>query len=444
MPGASLSGSPSLVIVGISGALVMASQSARRAACALAKCTVPYVMDFVSRNPMDCPHRAPVACVGQNLRGHGAMSRSTENFFDDTFEQSIVKATIVEKYFDAWAAIITGAQNKYRNGGKIGYVDLFAGPGRYKTGAISTPLKVVERAIAKYRDRFVSIFNDKDEDNVGSLKREIEALAGYDTLLHKPKIWNSEVGEEIATKFASITKIPILAFIDPWGYKGLTLKLVDAFLRDWGCDCIFFFNYSRINAGLSNDKVKAHMDALFGEERAAELRTQLEPMGPQAREATIVDALARALKAYGHRYVLPFCFKNDQGTRTKHHLILVTKSFKGYEVMKEIMAKSSSGEDQGVASFTYCPADSTRQQLLFELNRPLDGLRAALLSDFAGKTLSMRQIYEAHSVDRPFLARNYKTVLKEMELAKQITTQGRKSSQGFADTIMVTFPKQRA
>ena len=244
--------------------------------------------------------------------------------------------------------------------------------------------------IEKYSDRLVSVFNDKSPENVSNLRAALEALPGHDKLTYKPQIWNEEVGDKIAKQFASMNKIPILAFIDPWGYKGLTLQLVEAFLKDWGCDCIFFFNYGRINAGLSNPKVKQHMAALFGEERAAELRMLLEPMAPAEREETIVEALAEALKSYGHRYVLPFCFKNEKGTRTKHHLILVTKHFKGYEVMKDIMAKSSSSNDQGVPSFAYCPADSLKQGLLFELSRPLDQLGAMLLSDLAGRTMSMR------------------------------------------------------
>ena len=60
-------------------------------------------------------------------------------------------------------------------------------------------------------------------------------------------------------------------FVDPWGYKGLSLRLINSVLKDWACECIFFFNYNRINMGLGNDAVKEHMDALFGEERAAEL-----------------------------------------------------------------------------------------------------------------------------------------------------------------------------
>ena len=111
--------------------------------------------------------------------------------------------------------------------------------------------------------------------------------------------------------------------------------------------------------------------------------------------------------------------------------------------MKEIMAKSSSSHDQGVPSFTFSPAVTSAQGFLFELNRPLDDLRAMLLKHFAGKTVKMRAIYMEHSVDRRYLAKNYKDVLKTMQKDGAITTSGRKSNHGFADEIMVTFPKKR-
>jgi hypothetical protein len=217
---------------------------------------------------------------------------------------------------------------------------------------------------------------------------------------------------------------------------------VNTFVKHWGCDCIFFFNYNRINAGLSNPAVHEHMCALFGAERARSLGESLEPMTPTEREATIVNELAVALKQHGARYVLPFCFKNETGKRTTHHLILVTKDFKGYDVMKDIMAKSSSSSEQGVPSFAYSPATSRQQRFLFELNRPLDDLRAMLLEEFGGKTNTMREIYEAHSVDRPYLARHYKDVLAALEREQIITTRGRKTKRGFADDILVTFPRR--
>ena len=76
--------------------------------------------------------------------------------------------------------------------------------------------------------------------------------------------------------------------------------------------------------------------------------------------------------------------------------------------MKEIMAKHSSEEHQGVASFGYCPA-STIHPVLFELNRPLDDLEGMLLNEFAGQTLTTVEIYDRHNVGRPYTMKNYKT-----------------------------------
>ena len=372
-----------------------------------------------------------------------------EDFFEETREQSVIKATIVEKYFDTWAGIITATQDRKGKGKgdkKIGYVDLFAGPGRYKSGAVSTPLRILEKAVSNpvYAERLVSIFNDKAPENVSILRTAIAAIHGIEKLKYQPNVWNEEVGDKIAARFESINLIPILAFIDPWGYKGLTLRLVEAFLKNWGCDCIFFFNYARINAGLGNDMVREHMDALFGGERAAALRIEMEGMSPGEREATIVENLTEALSAFGGKYVLPFCFKNDKGNRTKHHLILVTKHFKGYEVMKDIMARSSTAADQGVPTFTYCPADSNKQPTLFELNRPLDELKGMLLTDFAGRTMSMLDIYVSHSVGRRYIKKNYKETLAGLESSGLISTAGRKSKRGFADEIIVTFPQRES
>ena len=370
----------------------------------------------------------------------------SNKFFDESREQSAIKTTIVERYFDAWAAIIIGAQKaRPSRPQRLAYVDLFAGPGRYKDGAVSTPLRILQRALDRpdYRERLITVFNDKNEDNARTLERSIQGLPRIEELQNQPIIWNEEVGDKIAAQFREISTVPILAFIDPWGYKGLTLRLVDAFLKDWGCDCLFFFNYGRINAGLSNPMVHAHMAALFGEHRATALSSDLQGLSPQARESTIVNELAVALKQYGHRYVLPFCFKNESGRRTTHHLIHVTKSFKGYEVMKDIMAKTSSSEEQGVPSFSYSLADSRAQAMLFEFNRPVDDLQGMLLTEYAGRTITMRKLYEEHSVDRPFMARHYKEALSAMETSGDIEALGRRSSRGFADNIRVRFPPRR-
>lgn len=367
-------------------------------------------------------------------------------FFDETKEQSLVKATIVSKYFWAWAKVIIPTAKQYD--GKIAYIDLFAGPGRYKDRTKSTPLLVLEKAIddADMRQMLVTIFNDANEDNSRSLERAIKALPRIDTLKYQPKVHNYEVGEEIVKVFEEMRLVPTLFFVDPWGYKGLSLRLVNSVLKNWGCDCIFFFNYNRINMGLSNELVKAHMDALFGTERAASLRIQLKDLDRYERELTIVEELAQALKEMGGKYVLPFCFKDERGSRTSHHLIFVSKHFRGYEIMKGIMAGESSRVDQGVPSFEYSPAER-RYPMLFELSRPLDDLEKMLPIEFAGRRIKMQELYEEHNVGRPYIKRNYKDVLRKLEEEGKIVADppaAKRRPMTFADSVWMKFPvKQR-
>ncbi|RLB87329.1 MAG: hypothetical protein DRH50_17020, partial [Deltaproteobacteria bacterium] len=122
------------------------------------------------------------------------------SFFDEAAEQSLIKTAIVEKYFSAWARVIIGSQKRHpQHVQKIAYIDLFAGPGRYKDGTLSTPLKILSRAVEdnELRQRLVAIFNDKDKANVSSLKEAIRNLPGIETLKFKPEVICEEVGENI-------------------------------------------------------------------------------------------------------------------------------------------------------------------------------------------------------------------------------------------------------
>ena len=371
---------------------------------------------------------------------------SQGGFFEERSDQSRVKAELVEKYFVAWAIVLK--RSVIRKRGRIAFIDLFAGPGRYKDGAASVPLIIIEKAIADefLREHLVTVFNDKDERHTRTLETEILKIPGVHLLKHVPTVLNEEVGENIVKMFEEMDLVPTLFFVDPWGYKGLSLRLVNSVLKNWGCDCIFFFNYNRINPGLNNPSVKEHIDALFGVERAAELRSELAPMSPALRELAIVEAISEALKEMGGRYVLPFIFKREDGFRTTHNLIFVSKHVRGYVVMKDIMARASSSHDEGIASFSYSPADE-RTPLLFEFARPLSELREMLLKEFAGRSISMGQIHAEHHVDRPFVAKNYKDALIRLEAEERISAvpsadkrRKRKGQPTFANDVIVRFP----
>ncbi len=363
----------------------------------------------------------------------------SQKFFDEREDQSEVKARIVSKYFVVWARIIRAHTDR------IAYIDLFAGPGRYKDGAASTPLMVLEQAIAdeKMRDCLMTYFNDEDPEHIKSLQSEIDKLAGIETLKFKPQVSTGNVGDQIANSLQSMKLIPTFSFIDPFGYVGLSLGLVQGAIKDWGSDCIFFFNYNRINAGISNDLVDKHMKALFGEKRAEALKESVKGKEPAEREALVLENLADAIKELGGKYVLPFRFRNEKGTRSTHHLVFVSKHVRGYEIMKDIMAKESSTRDQNVPSLEYSPA-AANTPLLFSLNRPFDGLVEELPIKFAGQKLPMIKIFDDHHVDTPFIKKNYKDALCKLESEGRISAEPSKRKPGtFADAVVVTFPPLR-
>lgn len=149
----------------------------------------------------------------------------SQTFFDEPLEQSLVKSEIVVAYFMAWSRIMA------KRAARIGYLDFYAGPGRYqKSGTKSTPLLILEEAVESpdLSQRLVTLFNDADPDFVSSLRKEVKAIPGIERLRFEPEILNQPVDDSLVTRFERMKTIPSLSFIDPWGYKGLSLRLIRA------------------------------------------------------------------------------------------------------------------------------------------------------------------------------------------------------------------------
>jgi three-Cys-motif partner protein len=315
---------------------------------------------------------------------------------------------------------------------------LFAGPGRYEDGSASTPLMVLTKAVAnpKVAAGLVSLFNDMDENHTKTLRKEIDLLPGRSSLKYDPQIYEGEVNRSIADYFEKTKLIPTFSFIDPFGYKGLSWALIRSVIKDWGSDCVFFFNYSRINAGINNPIVNEHMAALFGKENLEHLRASLN-VSQINREGMIVEHLKSAMIEAGACYVQMFRFRNENNTRTTHYLVFVSKHSLGYELMKEVMSSHSSHFDQGVPSYEYAPS-MVGAAKLFE--GALDSLEDRLVVEFAGQTLTMVQLYHRDNIERPFIKKNYKDALGNLRAAGRIQTDRVPKLGTFADGIVVTFP----
>jgi len=361
----------------------------------------------------------------------------TSQFFDEQEEQSRVKTEIVVAYFGAWATIMA-AQSP-----RLAYIDLYAGPGRFADGSESTPLLIIKRILASpaLSRATATIFNDSDRQFCSRLQAEIAAIPGVSALRYKPEVGSEAVGERVSSLFAGTRMVPTLTFIDPWGYKGLSRDLIASVIKDFGCEAIFFFNYNRINPAVANGKVEAHMEALFSSGRLEMLRQTLWAAPKADREPLLLRALGDSLQELGGKYLIPFRFVR-KGGRVSHYICFVTKSRLGYAIMKDVMAKRGSVDQDGVPIFEYFPVVEGRQ-LAFDNDRPLARLPGDLLRMFSGMSLSVQTIFDQHNIGTPFLKKHYKAVLLGLESESRVqcsrpAADRRKDT--MADDIIVSFP----
>ena len=357
-------------------------------------------------------------------------------FFDEPAEQSVIKSEIVVAYFTAWARIIA------KRAVRIGYFDLYSGPGRYGKGQKSTPLLLLETAVKnpEIASRLVSVFNDKNPDYTQSLQAEIDSMPGIDKLKYSPQILTGDV-DDLVQKFAEIKTIPAISFIDPWGYKGLSLELIHAVIKDWGSEVVFFFNYNRINAGIENPRAEHHMQALFGSQGLVRLRQEVAALDSKDREKAVHEAIESALTNMGARYPLAFKFRRADG-RLSHSIWFVSKDPLGYGIMKDIMARRGLMDQDGVPRFEHI-SKSAGIQMPLDHERPIDRLANDLLVRFAGKSLSVRDIFGEHNVGTCFIKRNYKDVIIRLEREGRVTCDpdiDTRQPNTIADRVLVSFP----
>ena len=255
-----------------------------------------------------------------------------------------------------------------------------------------------------FRNKVHLWFNEGDPENYRRLKETIESVPGIDSLRHRPTITNKIIDAQWPGKMERV-KVPTLVFLDPCGYKGLSLKLVKSILKGFGNDCIFFFNYSRINMKLDLEIMNNSIDQFFEPARAAALRTALQQRSPQEREDLILEAVGSALE---ESRGIPQCFRFvSERNRTSHHLFFVSKNTRAAASMKRIFNSSSSTVTEGVGSGEHDPRAADRSRSLFA---GLYEVQEQLMSRFQGRRIQFGQILEEEARTR-FTDSNYRDAI---------------------------------
>jgi three-Cys-motif partner protein len=336
------------------------------------------------------------------------MTVTTEEFFETQHTPSHVKSAIATNYFGAWANIMT----KRAKESVIGYADLFAGRGRFEDGSESTPMIIVRKAVhdATLRKTLKIVFNDKSADETAALEPEIRGIPGVDRLVNAPRFISEAVSPVIVERLADFRVIPTFLFADPFGYMGISLELLKLLLQNQKSEALIFFNTNRINAGISNEFVREHIDALFGPRRAETVRARVASLHGDEREQFILDSFQDGLKAIGFRYVLRFRFRSRSADRTSHHLVHCSRHHLAEKIMKDVMSRYSAKTYEGVPIFEIPPADFGQQSLFGEPSPPVE-LARELLARFPGQRLTLPEIIQFHGPGTPYIEQNYRAAL---------------------------------
>lgn len=366
-------------------------------------------------------------------------------FFGRPKQQSMVKARIVTGYFVAWARVMANNAIRYprRWPQRFSYVDLFAGRGRYEDGTASTPTMVLQRAIAEpaIADRVVILLNDVDPDACTELRRAVAETPGVDRLATAPLVTNMRVDTDLARQLER-PLVPTLFFLDPWGYKGLSLDLISAAVKDRGSECILFFNFNRINMHLGNPTTQQSLADLLGPDRLRGLLPRIQRVSGGDREELVMGAAEDALRDSGAEYIRGFRFMDDAGGKTSHYIIHAAKDYAAYDIMRNIMAGESSSSVDGISSYSFDRAKAP-QLSLFEEHGGHERLAEELLVAFAGQTLTRDEICRQHSVGTDYREQDYRIALLLLEGQGRIACSPSDRPPGtLASHIKVTFPDQ--
>ena len=365
------------------------------------------------------------------------------DFFQKPREGSRIKQKIVTDYFIAYNRVLAPGNNK------VGYADLFAGPGFYTDGKgakhKSIPILVCEAIIANelFREKVHLWFNEGDPNYYDQLRTAIDSVPGIETLRYKPEVGNKIIDASWARKLSKL-RVPTLVFLDPCGYKGLSLKLITSVLGGFGNDCIFFFNYSRVNMKLDLEIMNRSLDDFFEPERAKRLRDRIQDRSADEREEIIMDAVESAIRDVG-AIPVRFGFNSDSGRRS-HYLMFASKNKKAAGMMKVIRKSASSEIVEGVGSGEHDPHAGKGSGSLF---KGLYEVEARLLSVFAGQEIRFGVLLESEA-HTGYTEANYRDAVLRLEQDKTVTVDPSADQRSFQKggekrtlprNVLIRFPK---
>ncbi len=316
--------------------------------------------------------------------------------------QTSAKHAVLRRYLEAWFPILGSAHTR------IVYIDGFAGPGRYNGGEEGSPLIAIRSAMSHSSRlpglRPVFLFVEEDEARAKHLETvAIPALvppAGFEIFVLNAPFEDTLTGilDELDKKNAQLA--PTLAFIDPFGIKGLPFSLVARLLARTRCEVLITFMTYAVQR--FSETIPDHVNSLIGRPDAAELIANAPIRAVRARE--LYDASLRSVARF-----VSFFRMLSASESIIYELFFATNSPLGFLKMKEAMWKADPS-----GGFTFSVGADPDQQTLLGPN-PETGFAPALHSQFTGRRVLWDEVEAFAEIHPTYLPTHARGALKLME-----------------------------
>lgn len=353
---------------------------------------------------------------------------SENNFFKKQTDSSRIKASIVSEYFPQYCRIISSRHDPVM----FRYIDLFAGPGIYEDGNVSTPIMLARNVeqIPWLKERVQFVFNDLNYCD--QLKANFESEFPKGTFPKGVYFRDQEVGvnekiysylEENTMKRDKGGKVwnesPSLLFFDPFGYRGMRTETMAKFLKNWGNEVFLFVNSKRINPALENELFEDLMRLWFP--------TRYDTLKEEVRKQTTVSARLEfiltslrdefiSLMGDQSVYCCAFRFQEEDSHTTSHYILHITKGPKGYELAKSVYNKFAN-EDlvlNGSNTYTFDPKKCANEVSLFgDTNAAVEALKDQLCEEYKGKTVCAFNLFDEHHKTSKYCREHYTAALRQ-------------------------------
>jgi three-Cys-motif partner protein len=301
-------------------------------------------------------------------------------------EHTLGKHRVMKAYLDGWFPVIS------RNGGRVLFIDGFAGPGRYAGGEEGSPV-IALKALRDHSYRpqmkaeFVFLFIEKDDERAQALSREIAPIVAQLGSVAKCEVVTGIFDEKMTQVLGTLADqkkrlAPAFVMVDPFGVGQTPMGIIARILENPKSEVFISYMWEWINRFKGQPEFDKPLTELYGTDEWKRY-TELPKVNQKSFLYTLYES---QLRAAGSKHVT--YFELLKGDRHVYTIFFATKHPKGMDLMKASIWKADK-----TGNYQFRGRDES--ELMLDIDQPnLEPLQREIQAAFSGREVSIEEVAE--------------------------------------------------